>query len=410
MLAAFAGPAPAHVVAGYNLRVVHVVPAEGGYAVFYRLSLPLVFGLLLGPERQDGTVAPLPFTWNETVGGTRLHRIDIEAVRADPAGLAAFVTGGHVLRADGTPLAPELRGVRLQPRGSVPPFDTAAEAAAATSGPVFPEGGPEVDLFSAVLDVAAFYPAAGPVGRLSIESRLHPGRLGGHETINLVIYHPPGEAPVRRQFSGLMAEPVPVHESLWRTVAATVWLGIEHIAGGLDHVVFVLCLTVGAGRLRVLVARVTAFTFGHSVTLTLGALGQVPAAPWFVPAVETAIAASIVWVALAAGRSGGTGGPATLLVVAGLGLVHGFGFSFLLRDILGTTPAHLLAQLAAFNLGVELGQLAIVIAAAAVLARLGRHDPARRARATASVRTGAAWVGAVWIAERLPGLLAAIGA
>jgi hypothetical protein len=133
-------------------------------------------------------------------------------------------------------------------------------------------------------------------------------------------------------------------------------MGFEHILDGADHLLFLLCLVLPVRRAIPLVKVVTAFTLAHSLTLAAAALEMKPSGLWFPPAVELLIAVSILFLALAnITGAGSTHGPA---MAFGFGLVHGFGFSFALRESLQFAGGHLAAALLAFNLGVEGGQLA----------------------------------------------------
>ncbi|MCB9564142.1 MAG: HupE/UreJ family protein [Kofleriaceae bacterium] len=154
----------------------------------------------------------------------------------------------------------------------------------------------------------------------------------------------------------------------WRPWLA---LGVAHILGGLDHLAFVIgLLLVLDGVLdRRLLATISAFTAAHSLTLALAALGVVgvAAAP-----VEACIAASVLLVA----REATHREPTVIrrwpwLAAAGFGLVHGLGFAGALGD-LGLPRASLASSLVWFNLGVEVGQLAVV-ATVVLLVRLGRR-------------------------------------
>ena len=167
---------------------------------------------------------------------------------------------------------------------------------------------------------------------------------------------------------------------------------------GLDHILFVLGLFFYALRWRPLLWQVTAFTAAHTCTLALATLGIVRIAP---ATVEPLIAASIVYVAVenvvAGGRAQIT--PLRIAVVFGFGLLHGLGFASVLSEF-GLGGAHFVASLISFNVGVELGQLA-VIAVAFVLLGLpfGARPWYRRIIAVpASVLIGA--VGAWWVLER----------
>jgi hydrogenase/urease accessory protein HupE len=167
-----------------------------------------------------------------------------------------------------------------------------------------------------------------------------------------------------------------------RTVAARyVRLGIEHILGGTDHVLFVIGLFLLVGATRALVATVSAFTVAHSLTLAAAVLGivTVPSAP-----VEALIAASIVLLARELVR--GPADPPTLtrrfpwLVAFAFGLLHGLGFAGALAET-GVPPDQIPLALVAFNVGVEVGQLGIVgtlvgcaaLAPRALESRTARH-------------------------------------
>lgn len=136
------------------------------------------------------------------------------------------------------------------------------------------------------------------------------------------------------------------------------WLGIEHILGGFDHLCFVLALALLVESRRRLIATITAFTLAHSVTLALTALGflAIPIAP-----VEAMIALSIVLVCAECVRPGDSWTRrAPWLVAFAFGLLHGFGFASALLEV-GLPKARLPAALLGFNLGVELGQLLVVL-------------------------------------------------
>jgi hypothetical protein len=128
-------------------------------------------------------------------------------------------------------------------------------------------------------------------------------------------------------------------------------------------------------RLRGLVPIVTAFTVAHSITLVAAAMGLAPRGLWFPPLVETLIALSIVWMALE--NIVGARLDRRWLMAFAFGLVHGFGFSFFLQGTLQFAGSHLLTALLIFNLGVELGQLIVVVLTVPVLDWLFRKVPER---------------------------------
>ena len=164
--------------------------------------------------------------------------------------------------------------------------------------------------------------------------------------------------------------------SWYQAAARFVVLGFEHILSGFDHLLFVLCLVVPIRRVRTLVAVITSFTLAHSMTLIASALGLVPNALWFPPLIETLIAVSIVYMALE--NIIGAKLERRWLIAFGFGLVHGFGFSFALRESLQFAGTHLLTSLLAFNVGVELGQLLVIAISVPILVALFRWVVAER--------------------------------
>ncbi len=186
--------------------------------------------------------------------------------------------------------------------------------------------------------------------------------------------------------------------------------GAYHIAIGPDHLLFLLGLLLVGGSLRRLGLIVTAFTVGHTVTLSLAALGVVTPPGQFI---EPLIALSVVLVGVdnllvGGGRAAGAGlGPALPATrdlrpwMAGLfGLVHGFGFASVLREF-GLPREALGWSLFGFNLGVELGQLAFVLPVAAALAWIRRRAPLAGSRLAMVGSVIVALAGTYWFVQRV---------
>lgn len=174
----------------------------------------------------------------------------------------------------------------------------------------------------------------------------------------------------------------------WEVARSYTVLGVEHILGGIDHLLFVLALLLLVDGVRRLVATITAFTVAHSITLAAAAL-DVVALPG--PPVEAAIALSIVFVAAEILKA--RDGVQTVtqrqpwIVAFAFGLLHGLGFAGALAEV-GLPTGSIPLALLCFNVGVELGQLAFV---AAVLLAIGAGQ-----RASRRLGLGApAWLGRV---------------
>ncbi len=198
-------------------------------------------------------------------------------------------------------------------------------------------------------------------------------------------------AALKRQRMRLL-EAMSWQEKFWIFTKA----GIEHIIPkGLDHILFVLGLFFSGLVFRPLLWQVSAFTLAHTITLALAALGFVQAP---VSIVEPMIALSIVWVAVenCLFKQASKWRP---FIVFGFGLLHGLGFATVLSEY-GLPKGNLVPSLLAFNIGVELGQLMVLFAAAALVWFI-RNKSWYRQRVQIPVSLMIALVGLFWFVERV---------
>ena len=245
-------------------------------------------------------------------------------------------------------------------------FTTFDGALANMSAPPLPPS-TELPWTQAMLDVQLEYPIGSSTARFSLHPKL--AHLGVRTTTVLRFLPPDGPERAYR-YTG---DPGLVRlDPRWGQAAVEfVKLGFQHILDGLDHLLFVLCLVIPIRRFRSLVAVVTAFTVAHSITLAAAVMGLAPTALWFPPLIETLIALSIVYMAFE--NIVGARTERRWLMAFGFGLVHGFGFSMVLRESLQFAGSHLVTSLVAFNLGVELGQLLVLAVAVPLLGLLYQH-------------------------------------
>ena len=210
---------------------------------------------------------------------------------------------------------------------------------------------------------------------------------------------------------------VPAEETIWQVLRGYGVLGVEHILFGFDHLLFVLGLVLLVRGGRRLLLTITAFTLGHSVTLALAALGVVhlPSSP-----IEALIAFSILVLAVELARRHKTGdesrswlGRSPWWVASGFGLLHGLGFAGALSEI-GLPAGDIPAALFAFNLGIELGQLAFVatvLAAGVAMRRVEAAVSRPETRSSILIRNAGALapayligcLAAFWTFERILG-------
>jgi hypothetical protein len=266
--------------------------------------------------------------------------------------------------------APELIDVRasLPSDTSFREYETAL---AHIRGPRLPD---DTELYwqQGLLDVWLEYRIASDQSRFAINPGLR--QLAQRVTIALRLLMPDGRI---RAFElhddpGIVRLDPRWHQAAGRFVRS----GFDHILSGIDHLLFLVCLVIPLRRIRTLIAVVTSFTVAHSVTLFASAYDMAPGGLWFPPLVETLIATSIVYMALE--NIVGARITRRWIITFAFGLVHGFGFSFALRDSLQFAGSYMLTSLLCFNVGVELGQLAVLAVVIPALNATFRYVVAER--------------------------------
>ena len=234
-------------------------------------------------------------------------------------------------------------------------------------------------------------------GRLEVRAHIFPYDPN-HQTF-LNVYE--SGALVRQEVLSAIRPSLLVYagtrQGLWAVFSTFTASGIHHIAIGPDHILFIVGLLLLGGSVRRLLAIVTAFTLGHSVTLALATL-QIVVPP--ARLIEPAIALSIVYVGADNLLVGTRGRDVRPWVALFFGLVHGFGFASVLRET-GLPPRALGLSLFSFNLGVEIGQAAIVVTVASALKFLRSHNAVLAARVATAGSVCVLLAGAFWFVERV---------
>jgi hydrogenase/urease accessory protein HupE len=341
-----AAPAAAHIRSTTGYSEVR----QAGATVHYTLGIeyqPLAFAVGLGEKALDGT-AP----------------IRAEILRDRHAAVEAYVLDRLYVSVDGVQCEGALKDGTVAPRDgkdfATLALDYAcpgnADGAFTIEYTILEEGG-VVDDERNIVD----YKLAGASGTYVFDSGHHELEAGN---------------------TGVFAD-----------VERFVSMGVHHILSGLDHLLFLFALLLGAGSLMSVVKLATAFTAAHSTTLALGALGWV-----HVPAeiVEPLIALSIFYVALENVLGGET--RHRLAIVFAFGLLHGLGFASTLTFTDDMSP-RLLGSLVSFNVGIELGQALLVAAVFPLLVLARRHRWSVPAHVAAT--SVAAALGLFWFAERM---------
>jgi hypothetical protein len=223
------------------------------------------------------------------------------------------------------------------------------------------------------LDAHFVYPISSPNSVFSMQTTIG-ADLGDY--IRLALrYIPLGEPSRAMMITGASGR-VALDPAWHQASAGFVKLGIQHILSGIDHLLFLLCLIIPFRRITSLIPIITAFTVGHSVTLIGTAYNLAPIGPWFSPFIEAAIAASIFYMAIE--NIIGANLSQRWIITGLFGLVHGFGFADVLKEQLQFAGSHLLVSLLSFNIGIEIGQLAVLCVFVPALALLFRGRMAGR--------------------------------
>jgi HupE / UreJ protein len=354
---------------------------------------------------------PVASTVNEIEWPARGPLLDLASLPASTLEQTARWIAGRVdLFEDDRQLgSPRITGARVS-LPSDTSFDSYEKAVAHVIGAPLSA---TVDLATsqALVDVMLEYPVASAESRVSISTRFETAGLRSVTVLRFRSGTSTGRAlpdaastgralqdGVERAFQFHGDSGVVRLDPRWFQAASRFVVdGFFHILGGVDHLLFLLCLVIPFRRLGALIVIVTSFTVAHSVTLIASAYDMAPSALWFPPLVEMLIAASIVYMALENIVS-----PALTrrwVVTFAFGLVHGFGFSFALRDSLQLAGSHVLTSLLSFNVGVELGQLVVLAVAVPALDALFRYGVPERI-GTIVLSALVAHTGWHWMTER----------
>jgi hydrogenase/urease accessory protein HupE len=394
------GKADAHLVSGFNIRVVHFEHKAAGTTGYFRISLPLLVANELGKMGTDQRFEnPAPYTFNRVESGRVFHYVDANAVRRDTSGLGRLVADGHRLMVAGRVIQPSVLSVRVHPKGFVPPFNTLGQVHAAMRGPVYPAAAPDTDVAHVLVDAELFYPQVQRTTQFQFSSLLTPGTIGEPDTNNMLFDHQDNTV-VPYAVAGLLTLPVTINPSFSEAFRQFLDAGILHILEGSDHLLFIVCLVIGDFRFRAIALRITCFSIGHSLSLVAGFYGWIPMGTWFPPLIEIAIALSILFAAMLVLLEKHCN-KLTLPLTTMVGLVHGFGFAVGLREMLAVSTVNGIPSLISFNLGVEVGQLLVAGSCWSILYLIKRARACWFSILRKSLAAASTVISVFWVAQRI---------
>jgi len=346
-------------------RIVLVMERDGDAVVLIRMPAPLP----LLPEDWQGAddtrVPPFGMTSDDAVV------LDPAALSEGNDDLRDVLRDSITLQVDGQQIGNRVERYRFHSDAARPRFGTRKSALAAFDAPYAPSDVAKISYFDLTLDVMIRAPDV----RISEDVRLTSSL--GHsfrviEKLGTVVKLHRSEGTETQASLGVLDVSFPGVLSQPEVLARAALIGAEHTYRGLDHLAIIVLIAIAAGGLWQALGWASAFTLGHMATLVAGLYGVAPSAAWFIPAVEFAIALSIlaacVAVLLGRNRVPGHGG---LLVI---GLIHGYGFAASATGALFAGEIDPL-ELAAFALGLELCQFAVYGLVLPVVLMLDRAFP-----------------------------------
>ncbi len=350
----FAGAVISVVAAGSSLAIAHDIPAKLEMNAFVKVD-----------RNQAQLVIRMPLYVLGTAQFPALGR-ELDLAGSGPATQRALagIAASIAIWENGTRLVPSSSVGRL----SLPSdrsFGDYDQAVKHVATPL--EAGTAIYTNQGFFDAHLTYPITSAGSRFTIRTMVAP-ELG--DFVKLIVRYMPADGSSRAFLIASRSGQVPLNPAWYQAAGSFVCFGMGHILSGTDHLLFLLCLIIPFRRLRGLLPVITAFTLGHSITLLGTAYNLAPSGAWFPPFVEAAIAASIVYMALE--NITGANLQRRWIITGLFGLVHGFGFSYALKETLQFAGSHLLVSLLAFNVGIEIGQLMVLAAMLAGLALLFR--------------------------------------
>ena len=353
LLCATTGGAPAHFADNFVVRSF-LVTSEGEEVLVYQgVPVPLLFGDRLQDVTRLPQDARAGLVYADPSRGDVF--LSVDAIAADPAAFEARLADHATWTHLGDTLRPKVLGWRLLSLRSGPDPSTRAEAQALLGGPTATR---DVNLTTAIVYFALGFDVPADA-RLRVQSALPPLTLPPWLQLeNHVVDLRDVTGPRAFFVPGQLEAPLTLVPSTWEVFMQFVNQGMIHVFGGLDHLLLIVCVALASLALKPLVLGLTGFTIGHSITLIASFLGITTPGSTFIIVVETVVAATVAFAAIQGLRKR----PAHPLALVLVGLFHGFGFSFVLREILGPESPALVISLLAFNVGIEVAQILIVTA------------------------------------------------
>jgi hydrogenase/urease accessory protein HupE len=254
-----------------------------------------------------------------------------------------------------------------------------------------------MEVFDAIVDVKFIIPNSSLTDSLHIRSD-----MGSHlpiiePLVNITLFYVEDEK-VQHTTNGVLSATYDIKANTMEQIGNQISSGIKHILIGLDHILFIIIFILIAKTWVDIIKTATIFTLGHSITLIIGVVGYSPSGAWFVPFVETAIAATIFYAAISVIL--GKKKSLSHFKIFAIGLLHGFGFSFILNEVMLNNGDIQLLSVLSFNLGIELGQIFIVAIVTPLIYWIDKHWLRRPVGLRIGLSAPCLAIACYWMVER----------
>lgn len=367
----------AHFVLDAKTRVIHLIPAaqlqlplelEANKSDAYlalRIPAPLIYASALATRDNPQAQVNAPYLEEQWLDGILYYVFKLKQIEQEQDAFNAFVLSGYDIRIDGQTQQPSILAMKIHDNRYRPHFNDLEGMAQSFQQAETEEAHYDGDYYvgDSVVDVLIAIQGVDNNSEVSIRSTLPKIALPADVTLLNIGYDHRHQPALSQQKAGQLEQAMVFNAQVSSSFLSYTYQGIIHILIGLDHVLFVLCLVMAAGFSRQIIWSVTGFTLGHSITFALGAFGVYPQANWFVPFIELVIAISIIIAATLVfwqQQQSANNNRRLFILTAIIGLLHGYGFSFVFSELVGDISKQIIALLG-FNLGVEIGQMLIVV-------------------------------------------------
>ena len=387
----------AHFKLNANIRIFHILHEEDKIRLLARMPLAYLIADKLGEIQENGIPKPAPYSSNLIIDGELNHKLDSNQLILNPKGLGKIFADSIIIKIQEKKLTPKIGRIVAYPINEQKQFTTLENAEISLDSEIYDKNYNETFIGDTIIDIELIFPNIKKIKKYTFQSLLNPNLPKQEDTANLIIDHS-NKKPNIHRVSGLIDRPIEITNSALKAFLTFVKNGFYHILEGYDHVLFILCLIVGAKTLNSLIWRITGFTIGHSITISFGFFKIIPNYFWFIPFIETTIAFTIVYAAIIAiwgkDHRNVTG------ITAIIGLLHGFGFSFVLSEILSIDSVNLWQSLLGFNIGVELGQILIGIIVFPILIGISKYYKKYSNYLKLTILLPCILIASIWATER----------